>query len=389
MPHNSVRLILLIFAFGLLAGGCLGKAILVAPALAHLLALGKGELGWIVSSTSAAALIVAPFGGWLIDRFGDKRILVASLLLTAATSFASTRAGSFNTMLAIRIIEGVGYTGIVISGTTLMIRATDGARRAGALSLWACYAPLGVGICLLLGTALSSQQDWRDVFYLHSILLLGSILTIPALPPIPQRADGPSSAVEIRRGATSLPVVAIGIAFGLTTFVQGGMVAASPLYLTTARALPLSEAAGFGALMPIGAVLGSLIAASLTGRGVSLAKVAVVAIGLAAVAGALIFIPTLDLLSFRAAIFAFAIGGGLLFSLLTVNIARVASSKVIGTSTGVINQISHIGSLLGPPAFFSLLNSDWRLRAATIVAACALTYWFGFIKNSPAMRSGS
>jgi len=90
-------------------------------------------LGWIVSSTGAAALIVAPFGGWLIDRLGDKRILVASLLADRGHKFRIDPASSFNTCLRSASSRS-GLHGIVISGTTLMIRATDGARRAGALS---------------------------------------------------------------------------------------------------------------------------------------------------------------------------------------------------------------------------------------------------------------
>jgi len=92
----------------------------------------------------------------------------------------------------------------------------------------------------------------------------GSILTIPALPPIPQTRRRAEFCGRNSPGATSLPVVAIESLLA-SRLCQGGMVARSPLF-DNARALPLSEAAGFGALMPIGAVLGSLIAASLMGR---------------------------------------------------------------------------------------------------------------------------
>jgi len=160
--------------------------------------VGQGRVGLDRFFDKSAALIVAPFGGWLIDRFGDKRILVASLLLTAATSFASTRAGSFNTMLAIRIIEGVGYTGIVISGTTLMVRATDGARRAAR-------CPFGVLRAARCRNLFALRN--RSFFTTGLARRLLSALDPPArldthhsrASPIPQRVDGPSSAVEIRR----------------------------------------------------------------------------------------------------------------------------------------------------------------------------------------------
>jgi MFS family permease len=69
-------------------------------------------IGLLVSAYTAPALFVIPLGGVLSDRYGRKPVLIAGLVLFGFAGTAIAAVSEFRTVLALRVLQGVGSAGI-------------------------------------------------------------------------------------------------------------------------------------------------------------------------------------------------------------------------------------------------------------------------------------
>lgn len=118
---------------------------LIAPMLGALLpsyhlTLGQqGSLGMI----QAFGLVIASLSaGPVIDKRGNKSGLIAGLFLVAASLFAAPNAGSFNVLLLVYFVLGVGG-GIVVTGANALVGAVEPTRRGSALNFINLFFGLG------------------------------------------------------------------------------------------------------------------------------------------------------------------------------------------------------------------------------------------------------
>ena len=81
---------------------------LQAAGIAHAFALDKMQMGWIFSAGILGLLPGALVGGMLADRYGRKRILIASVALFGLFSLATAISWDFSSLVFARLMTGVG-----------------------------------------------------------------------------------------------------------------------------------------------------------------------------------------------------------------------------------------------------------------------------------------
>jgi MFS family permease len=120
------------------------------PALAELLGVkpGSPEMNvWMGRLFYVPAIFGAGFGllgGWLTDRFGRRRVLVASILLYAVGALASAFVTSPGQLLALRCVVFVGVCVEFVAGTAWLAELfTDPARRERVLGYTQAFSSLG------------------------------------------------------------------------------------------------------------------------------------------------------------------------------------------------------------------------------------------------------
>ena len=69
-------------------------------------------IGLLVSAYTAPALFVIPLSGALSDRYGRKPVLLAGLVLFGLSGSAIAAVSEFRTVLALRVLQGIGSAGI-------------------------------------------------------------------------------------------------------------------------------------------------------------------------------------------------------------------------------------------------------------------------------------
>jgi EmrB/QacA subfamily drug resistance transporter len=122
---------------------------------------------WVLTGYMLAFASVIPLTGWATERFGAKRVWLASLLLFMLGSALSGAAWSIGSLIGFRLLQGLGGGMIVPVGQTILAQA-GGPRRIGRV-----MSVLGVPLLLapvfgpVAGGAIVGQISWRWIFLVN------------------------------------------------------------------------------------------------------------------------------------------------------------------------------------------------------------------------------
>jgi predicted MFS family arabinose efflux permease len=88
-----------------LAGVMLGPLLV---ALAHEFQTSVAVVGQLAAATAIAWGIMAPLAGSVSDTYGKRRMLLMGLLLMAGGTLSSVLAWNYGSLLAVRLLTGLG-----------------------------------------------------------------------------------------------------------------------------------------------------------------------------------------------------------------------------------------------------------------------------------------
>ncbi|SDQ02492.1 3-(3-hydroxy-phenyl)propionate transporter MhpT [Ectopseudomonas guguanensis] len=167
----------LCFLVALLEGLDLQAAGIAASGMATAFSLDKMQMGWVFSAGILGLLPGAFAGGWLADRIGRKRVLIASVALFGLFSLATAYAWDLSTLIAARLLTGVGLGAALPNLIALTSEAAGTRLRGSAVSLMYCGVPLGAALAAAIGIA-GYAADWQLVFQIGGVVPL---LILPLL----------------------------------------------------------------------------------------------------------------------------------------------------------------------------------------------------------------
>jgi EmrB/QacA subfamily drug resistance transporter len=123
-------------------------------------------LQWIVDGYMLAFAALMLTGGTLGDLLGRKKVMLAGVAVFCAGSIVAALAHSTGTLIAGRIVMGIGAAASE-PGTLSLIRHIYPKReeRAVALGVWAAVSGLALALGPVLGGVLISGAGWRWIFW--------------------------------------------------------------------------------------------------------------------------------------------------------------------------------------------------------------------------------
>jgi MFS family permease len=192
----------------------------------------------------------APFAGYVVDRFGRKRVLVASVTLAGLAGLSGFIALSLAFLLVGRTLVGIGVAGIMVAATTLIADYYSGDERSRLMGLQA--AMMGVfGTFLFVAVGLLADISWQAAFlvYLLPLAILPLVILVIHEPHHEQRcADNPPPTGEpgscvgesISTAAASGPVSATAepVPLKLIAFIYSTILLTEIIFLVVPVHLP-------------------------------------------------------------------------------------------------------------------------------------------------------
>ncbi len=158
---------------------------LVAP-ITKEFSLAPAQVGLVASAGFVGMFLGAAISGRLADRYGRRLIFQATLILFSAGAVLSALAPTFETLLAARVVAGLGLGGELPVVATLVSEFSPRALRGRMIvlleSFWA-YGTLAAGLVALY---VLPQWGWRGAFVVAALPALYVAYLRNALPESPR-----------------------------------------------------------------------------------------------------------------------------------------------------------------------------------------------------------
>jgi EmrB/QacA subfamily drug resistance transporter len=131
---------------------------------------------WVVTGYTLALAAVIPVTGWAADRFGTKRIYLGSLALFMLGSMLCAVASSAGSLIAFRVLQGLG------GGMIMPVVMTIMTKKAGPHAMGRVMGVLGVPMLVapiigpILGGWLVDDVSWRWIFLINVPIGIAAIV---------------------------------------------------------------------------------------------------------------------------------------------------------------------------------------------------------------------
>lgn len=143
----------------------------VLPILESVLRADFKEIQWIMNAYTLACTTVLMATGALADRFGRKRIYVASIVMFAVTSLICGLAQSAPVLIVSRFFQGMGGGAMLICQVAVLSHQfQEGRERSRAFGVWGIIFGIGLGFGPIIGGMIVAVANWQWVFLVHALI---------------------------------------------------------------------------------------------------------------------------------------------------------------------------------------------------------------------------
>ncbi len=128
-----------------------------------------GLVGTVLSSYIAAALIIRPFSGYLLDSFSRKPLYFLSYLLFVAVFAGYLAAGTLMAFTLYRILHGFTFGTVSVAGATVIIDILPSSRRGEGLGYFGITNNLAMAFGPMAGLMLNDATGSFSAIFLLSL----------------------------------------------------------------------------------------------------------------------------------------------------------------------------------------------------------------------------
>ncbi len=161
------------------------------PKMMAVFGVSLDSIQWVVTAYSIALGAVIPLSGYLADVFGSKKLFIAALAVFTIGSLLCGIAWSNSSMIAFRIIQGIGGGVIGPVGNAMIFRTVPPEKLGLAMGIYGIAALAAPAIGPTIGGYIIAGFSWRMLFFLSVPFgIVGVVMGILMLPEIPSKAPG-------------------------------------------------------------------------------------------------------------------------------------------------------------------------------------------------------
>ena len=182
------------------------------PAIADDLGYGGSlDVDWVITIYLLAVVGVQPATAWLADRLGHRQLYLACLTTFAVGSLACAVAPTLGTLLAARLLQGLGGGALMPLGMAMVLDVFPPQRRGLVLGIRGVAIMAGPAFGPPLGGIVVTQASWRVIFaVLVAIAGIAAVLAARLLRDPGFRAQRPLDGLGWAIAVTGISLVVLG-----------------------------------------------------------------------------------------------------------------------------------------------------------------------------------
>ena len=136
------------------------------PQLQGSLGATPDQVSWVVTLNVVATAIVTPTTGWIVARWGERRVLIVSVTGFAVSSLLCATPTTLAPLLLYRIGQGIFGAPLVPLAQAIIVGAYPPHQRAMAQGVFGMSVVIGPAIAPTIGGYLAEAYNWRWIFLL-------------------------------------------------------------------------------------------------------------------------------------------------------------------------------------------------------------------------------
>lgn len=385
----------LVIVAGVVSALHVGKGPIALPEMQLAFGRSLADLSGMLSVFAIVGVIGGMAAGTLTQRLGDRRVLVAGLIILGLASLAGAAAPGYAWLIVTRIVEGLGFLLIVVAAPAALNRLTPPAKRSMVFGFWGTFMGIGIALSMLLGPLLGS---WQALWLFDAALALAMALSIGLRVPAATGASPGDAAQDTRRVLRSRPTWLLALAFAVYNLQFFAMMSFLPSFLMQRVGLSMAQAGTASAVIMLANAAGNVFGGFCLQRGLGSAPLMTLGFLLGGVLGLLAFLPATPAAAVLLLCVAFSVVAGVLPTTFLASTSRSAPAPHLAPmSMGLVMQGNYVGQVVSPLqtgalfAVFGWISIGAQIGVAAL-AGIALAWGYRKCREGAAaqiVRSGS
>jgi len=190
------------------------------PTMAESFGYDPVRMNVALTSYLLSLAVFIPASGWIADRYGARNVFRVAIVVFTLGSVLCGQADDMVSLVAARILQGIGGAMMVPVGRLLLLRTAAKTELVAAMAWLTTPALLGPVVGPPIGGFIVTYLDWRWVFNINiPIGVLGFVLVSLFIEDV---REPPRGAFDVR-GLFLSGIALAGVMFGLETLGRGIM----------------------------------------------------------------------------------------------------------------------------------------------------------------------
>ena len=124
----------------------------------------KMQVGLVVGTYTIASVLVRPFSGFALDRFGRRTIFLSALILYTFLLTGYLVAITITSIILLRFAQGLTWGFTTVSGSTIAVDLIPASKRGEGIGYFALSTTLGMSVGPVIGLFVGHQWGYVTMF---------------------------------------------------------------------------------------------------------------------------------------------------------------------------------------------------------------------------------
>lgn len=136
---------------------------------------GKSQVGVVLAAYTIASVIIRPFSGFALDKFGRRTVFLLALIFYTSLFAGYLVAFSIVALITLRFAQGLTWGVTTISGSTIAVDIIPTAQRGEGIGYFALSTTMGMSVGPIVGAFIIHHGGYSELFISALFISLASL----------------------------------------------------------------------------------------------------------------------------------------------------------------------------------------------------------------------
>jgi len=137
---------------------------------------GKSQVGLVLAAYTIASVIIRPFSGFALDKFGRRTVFLLALIFYTSLFTGYLSAFSIVALILLRFAQGLTWGVTTISGSTIAVDIIPTAHRGEGIGYFSLSTTMGMSVGPIVGAFIIHHGGYSELFLSALFISLMSVI---------------------------------------------------------------------------------------------------------------------------------------------------------------------------------------------------------------------